>query len=132
VDRKSLTINVAGVGVLGVSGIAINFIVAKYYSPSVLGLFNQALAFFFITSQFAVGGVHFSTLQKIARCCDDRRAVSEILKTALVIVILLSTTVSALLWATSAYVAALFNSPDLEVGLSLVAISLVLFACKQH
>lgn len=130
-DRKAVSINILGLVVLGISGILINIIVAKYYSAATLGLFNQALAFYFILSQFAVGGVHFSVLQKISQQPAQSDFVAQVLRSGLAVVTALSAVIAALLWATSAWWAQFFASPDLALGLSFVAPSLVLFACNK-
>ena len=58
--------NFFSLGILACSGIIINIFIARYYGSSYLGVFNQVFAIYILLSQFAIGGVHFSTLKHIS------------------------------------------------------------------
>jgi hypothetical protein len=55
--RRDVAWNVASIAVLGVSGIALNAIIARTYDAAALGVFNQVMAAYILFSQLAVGGV---------------------------------------------------------------------------
>jgi len=59
--------NVASLAVLAVCGIIMNIIIAWYYTPDILGAFNQVYAFYMVFSQFAVAGIHLSVLKYVAQ-----------------------------------------------------------------
>jgi len=59
--------NIASLAVLAVCGIIVNIIIAWYYSPDVLGAFNQVYAVYMVFSQLAVAGIHLSVLKYVAQ-----------------------------------------------------------------
>ena len=59
--------NIASLAVLAVCGIVMNIIIAWYYSPDVLGAFNQVYAVYMVFSQLAVAGIHLSVLKYVAQ-----------------------------------------------------------------
>jgi len=68
--RIDLLANLASFVVLGISGIAINLLIGRYYTPDTLGVFNQVFAFYILGAQFGAFGIHFSTLHYVARLQD--------------------------------------------------------------
>ena len=55
--RRDVLYNVAGLGVAGVCGILLNFLIGTLYDAAALGIFNQVFATYIIFAQFAVLGV---------------------------------------------------------------------------
>lgn len=61
--NKNVFFNLISFGVVGSAGIIINSAILNLYGASTLGKYSLAYAFLLILSQFAVGGVQFSTLR---------------------------------------------------------------------
>ncbi len=63
---RDIAWNLGSFVILGLTGIAINLLIGRYYSPDVLGVFNQVFAFYILLSQFSVLGIQFSVLKYIS------------------------------------------------------------------
>jgi O-antigen/teichoic acid export membrane protein len=72
--RSGLLWNWASLVLLGISGIALNVVVARFYDAATLGVFNQVLAAYVVVSMLAAGGIHFSVLRAVASE-DDRESI---------------------------------------------------------
>src|SRR5256885_13809009 len=84
--RKFLTdwgANFASVGLLGITGIALNSIIAQVYGAAVLGIFNQVYAIYILGSQLATFGIQFSVLKYTAEFEHDEDAVARSMAAAL-------------------------------------------------
>ena len=84
--RKFLTdwsANFASVGLLSVTGIVLNSVIATVYGAAVLGIFNQVLAIYVLGSQLATFGIHFSVLKHVAEFHDDENAVAQCVASSL-------------------------------------------------
>src|ERR1700757_3934528 len=75
--------NLGSLALLGVSGVLINTIIAHYQSPTSLGVFNQAFAFYMVLSQLAVGGMQLSIVKYLSHT-DDRALMATVISSALV------------------------------------------------
>jgi stage V sporulation protein B len=56
-------VNFISFGLLGLAGLAINYVVARRYGPEGLGQFNFAYSVYILLSQIAVGGSHLAILR---------------------------------------------------------------------
>lgn len=63
--------NLGSLGVLAVSGVVINFLIAGHWPKEALGVFNQVYAIYIVLSQLAVGGVHASVLRQVSYKQND-------------------------------------------------------------
>ena len=96
IDKKIKSdtfINITSFGIVGVSALILNFIIAYFYDSYVLGLFNLFYALFIFFSQLVGAGIHFSVLKNIAQYESNSKAKAEILINGLV-----STLINAALW----------------------------------
>ncbi len=59
-------VNFASFGLLGVAGLAVNYVVARQFGPAGLGTFNFAYSVYILLSQIAVGGCHLAILRYAA------------------------------------------------------------------
>lgn len=64
--QKDVIWNFLSLAVLGIGGIVLNILIARFYGASTLGFFNKVYAVFILASQFAVGSVHLSVQKYIA------------------------------------------------------------------
>ena len=129
--RSEVFWNVLSLGVLAVSGLVINFIIAKFYGASVLGVFNQVLAVFIIFSQFASGGFFFSVLNFVSGCPSDHKKVSAIINSALVSTLLVSIPVAIILFYLSGTIGNILDSPGVATGIRLTSFGLVPFSINK-
>ncbi|CAN5396564.1 flippase [soil metagenome] len=129
--RSEVIWNVLSLGVLAVSGLVINFVIAKFYGAAVLGVFNQVLAVFIIFSQFASGGFYFSTLNFVSNDPGDHKKVSSVINSALAATSLVSLPVAFILFFSAGFIANTLDSPDVAVGIRLTSIGLIPFAINK-
>ena len=129
--KTDLICNYASFAVMAASGLVMNFVVAKFYSAEVLGVFNQVLAFYIMGSQFAVGGVHYSTLQAVAKCQDDRRRRSEILINALLLALVFGLLTWFALHISKDLISMVLESPAVGEGVVYVAPALMLYSLNK-
>ena len=129
--RSEVFWNVLSLGVLAVSGLVINFIIARFYGASVLGIFNQVLAVFIIFSQFASGGFYFSALHFVSNTPKDHKKVSSIINSALASAFIVSLPVALLLFFASDLIGNILDSPDVAVGIRLTSFGLIPFSINK-
>lgn len=102
--------NIASLGIAGVSGMVLVYLIGAVYNAAALGVFNQVFAYI-LFSQFAVLGIQYSVLRHIAASRDtaEHRA---IIRSALAITACLSLAVAVLFWLSADPAADLLDSPD--------------------
>ncbi len=123
--------NLASVGILGVSGILMNAIIARWRGVEALGVFNQVFAIYIMLSQIAVGGVHLSVLKHLSYHQDERELCGRIATAGLVLGALLSAIVCAAAYLLSDTVGSVLSSPGVAAGLVLAAPGLVFFSLNK-
>lgn len=129
--RVDVLWNIASLGVLGVSGIVLNVLIASTVGAEALGIFNQVFAVYIFLSQLSVGGVHLSVMKHVSHHPRDRETCAAITVSALLLCTLLATLFALLTWLTSNWFGQLFDSPGVAVGLVLVSPGLVFFALNK-
>ena len=77
--------NYVALGILGVSGLAINFLVGGHYGAEALGVFNQAYAVYVLVSQIAVMGIHHSALKYVAEYSGKLETIAPIIRSSLIL-----------------------------------------------
>ena len=101
---------------LGISGLFLNLIIANFYDPSTLGIFNLAITFYFLISMIGSGGVNYSVLYSLSKSKKYRRNKSIV--SGAVIPVLFTSIITAILFLKSiTQISVLFNSDDLYKGL---------------
>ncbi|MCW8930170.1 MAG: oligosaccharide flippase family protein [Gammaproteobacteria bacterium] len=117
--------------ILAITGIAINIVIASYYGSQTLGIFNQVYAIYILTSQFAVGGIHFSTLKHIAEAPKSTERNAQIIYTALLLAIGLGILVSIILYFMATPISQILQSKEVALGIILVAPALLFFSINK-
>lgn len=123
--------NLASVGVLGVSGILMNAMIARWRGAEALGVFNQVFAIYIILSQIAVGGVHLSVLKQLSYHSDERDLCGRITTAGLLLGAILSAIVCAAAYLFSDSVGTFLSSPGVATGLALAAPGLIFFSLNK-
>jgi O-antigen/teichoic acid export membrane protein len=90
--------NVAAFGMIGISGVAMNILIATLYPAWVLGAFNQVLAYYIVGGQIATFAIHYSVLYNVSVAASDPRRSGEAASTGLLLGTLMSLAVCAALW----------------------------------
>ena len=129
--RRDVAWNVASIAVLGVSGIALNAIIARAYGAAALGVFNEVLAAYILFSQVAVGGVNLSALKSIAEKPEDRARTTAIVVGSLVLVLALGGAVSLAYFGLREWIARALESPGVATGMAASAVGLFFFTLNK-
>ena len=123
--------NFFSLGILAVSGVVINIIIARYAGPAALGVFNQVFAIYIISSQIAVGGLQFSTLKQISHSQPNKERCAQIATTAFILVLGLSLTVSLIVFSFRGVIAEIVASSKVGAGIALIAPGLVFYSLNK-
>ena len=123
--------NIASYGVIAVTGLLLNFIVAFYYSVAVLGVFNQVFAYYIFLSQLAVGGVHLSMLKTVAQSHNDEDQVIKLFTSGLILTFLTSLLVSSITFFLYDFLGGLLGSQDVSIGVAFIAPGLLFFSLNK-
>ncbi len=129
--RRDVAWNVASIAVLGVSGIALNAIIARAYDAAALGVFNQVMAAYILFSQLAVGGVNLSALKSIAEKPDDRARTTAIAVGSFVLVLALGGCASLAYWFARDPIGLALESPGVATGIAASTAGLFFFALNK-
>lgn len=129
--RSDVVWNFASIAVLGVSGIALNTLIATVYDAAALGVFNQVWAPYVIASQLAVGGIDLSVLKEVAAGARDREHVARTVVGALVPTVVLALVAAVLFWLSAGLVGAFYESEHVATGVRWAAPGLFCFAVNK-
>ncbi len=122
--------NLVSYGVMGVSGLAINGLIAAMATPDALGVFFQSLALYTFAAQLATMGVHYSVLRHLP-VIDDAATAVTCIQSAVVRVIATATGVVALLWLARPWLAHAFDSNPLALSLTAMLPGVWLFPLNK-
>lgn len=123
--------NIASFGIMAICGIGINLIIGRWYSPEVLGVFNQTYAIFVIASQFAVAGIHLSVVKHVAQYSGSPSIYRGMNTAALLLAALFAGISCAILGMLSSQVGRLFGSPGVAVGILYIVPGLFFFSINK-
>ncbi len=123
--------NFASLAVLGVSGIALNVLIGRYYDDATLGVFNQALAAYIFFSQIAVGGINLSVLRSVAEHQGDRQKITSIVIGSLAPTLVLASVTTLAFYFARSPIAALLESDGVATGIAAAAPGLFFFALNK-
>lgn len=123
--------NVGSVGVLGVSGILINVVIAKSRGAEALGVFNQVYAIYIFLSQIATGGVQLSALKHVSYSQSNRPLCAQITTTALILAALFSVVVCSPAYLARGWIGGLLESDGVGAGLTYAIPGLFFFSLNK-
>jgi O-antigen/teichoic acid export membrane protein len=123
--------NLASLGVLALSGIAVNILIGQWGGAHDLGVFNQVFAFFIFTSQLCVGGIHLSVLKELSHNTRAAITQSDISTTAILLVLAVATVIVACCLPFVGAVGRILQSPSVSFGLLLVMPGVIVFAVNK-
>jgi O-antigen/teichoic acid export membrane protein len=123
--------NCVSFGVLAVSGISINMVIASFYGASALGRFNIVYAIYIVAVQLCTCGVHYSVLKHLAVKLTYSKDQSVIICSAIVLILILSVVVTICLFLFSNFIGTVFKSPTIVGGVKCMAPALLFFAMNK-
>ena len=123
--------NVVSFGIMAACGIGINLIIGRWYSPDVLGVFNQTYAIFVIASQFAVAGIHLSVVKYVAQYSDKPNIYRPMNTAALLLASLFAGISCTALGLSSSQIGRWFDSPGLAAGILYIVPGLFFFSINK-
>jgi O-antigen/teichoic acid export membrane protein len=117
--------------ILGVSGVAVNILIAGWYGGSELGVFNQVFAFFIFLSQICVGGVHYAVLKEISNTGYSRPELSDIATAGILLSLGLASVVVLVCIPFTGQVGDMLQSPAVSSGLNLALPGVIFFSINK-
>ncbi len=117
--------------VMGVSGLLLNVLIARYYEPWVLGVFNNVFAIFIISAQLGSLGMHQSVLRHVSVYSGDRDQSSQIIASALLLTFASSLCVTFFIYVLKTPLSHLFNDFRIKIALDWLLIGLFLFPINK-
>ena len=129
--RSDALWNIASLGLLGVCGVGLNTIVWVFYDPAALGIFNKVYAAYIIFAQFAVGGVHYSVLRRVAAAHGDDSSHSTTILAGLAAAAGLASVFTAAFLGFRSLIAAYVEAPAVATGIAWASPGLFLFALNK-
>ncbi len=101
--------NIVSTGVLAICGLAINYLINKFYGTAGLGLFNLVMALFIVFSQFSTFGLHYSMIKYTAENHNKKNELKKILSSGLLLSLSISSLVIALCFIFSFFIDNIFK-----------------------
>jgi len=123
--------NLVSVGLLAVSGLALNFIIAAKFGAQTLGAFNIVYSIYVVVVQLASMGVQASCLKYAAEFSSDEERLSSLLTAALVLTVFSATVVSAALVLCAGTLGRIYGSDAIAEGILWVIPGLWCFALNK-
>ena len=123
-----LLCNYASLIILGSTGLLLNIIVANYYDPETLGIFNQSISFYFIGSMICSFGINFSVLEAIPKA--NKNEIKAIIFGALLPLLLSSSFFIVIFFNSLPLITTLLDSKNLYNGL--ISIMPAIFFCSLN
>jgi O-antigen/teichoic acid export membrane protein len=112
--KRDLIWNYLSFACLVITGLLINIVIGRIYGPEALGTFNLLYAIFVISSQFAIMGLHYSSLKHVA---EQPKAPAQIGYSALICGLITSTAFVLILFVFQDVLGWLFSSENISKGL---------------
>ncbi len=116
---------------LGLSGIGLNIFIGVYYDASTLGVFNQVLAVYLVSSIIGSSGINFSVLKLIAQYQYDKNQVSAIIKGAFIPSFFTSLFATLIFFKLSHSISNIFSSELVELGMKTITPAVFFFSMNK-
>lgn len=123
--------NIGSLAIIAVGGFLINVLILVFYNADTLGAFNQVYAVFIVFSQFAAGGIHFSTLKYVAEYNEDPDEEPAIICSGLALTLVFALAASTTLWFSGRLIGSLLGSTAVTTGIPWAVPGLFLYAVNK-
>lgn len=129
--RGDIVWSILGFIIIGVSGISLTFLTAKFYSTATLGLLNTVLILYTIYSQFANFGIHFAVIKYASEYQSNDEELTPILRNSLLATFIISSFFAALFYLSVDFISGFFLIENLNHALKIICPSIVLFTINK-
>ena len=119
------------VALLGVVGLGLSFVIARWWGASAFGVFNLVTTAYFALAVVGACGLQYSVLRAIAEHPEDRARVAAIVVGALVPNVVLAAAATAVFLAIRPLIARWLDSPAVGEGMLWAAPGLFCFAVNK-
>ncbi|MFH1326515.1 MAG: oligosaccharide flippase family protein [archaeon] len=123
--------NIGSLGILGIVGILLNILIARFYGAEILGVFNQAFAFYILASQIAVWGMHFSVLKHISQFSEDKKKCNSIISSSIILTIVISLVISIIIYSLKGFFGGILGSENVKEAVGYIAPAIFFFAINK-
>jgi stage V sporulation protein B len=129
--RRDVVWNLVPVVLLGVVGLGLSFVIARWWGASTFAVFNLVTTAYFAFAVVGACGLPYSVLRAIAENPDDRDRVAAIVAGALVPNLVLAAASTAVFVAIRPLIARWLDSPAVAEGMLWAAPGLFCFAVNK-
>lgn len=130
-DALAILTNAVSLGLVAISGIIINAVLAGYFGVDKVGQFNQLFALQLVISQISVFGIHLSCLHYLSNRSLDKNLWVAIAQSALLAVTITGLLVAIVLSASAELLERLLHSPELSNGIYWLAPAIAVFGINK-
>ncbi len=117
--------------IIGLCGITLPLLTAKYFNPNILGILNTSLIILTICSQISGFGIHFSVLKYVSEHYKDIEKVCTIMLSSLLLVSFTSLIFTLLFFILINPINSLFPEKNMYMGLLLITPALYLLSVNK-
>jgi Membrane protein involved in the export of O-antigen and teichoic acid len=117
--------------IMGVSGLLLNILIARFYTPEILGIYNIFFAFYIFFAQISVLGLQQSTLRHIPIYSDNTGSVTTILLSALGISFISSGLICIIVWLCKDILGVIYGSTALPEAIFAGIVGLFFFPVNK-
>lgn len=128
---RGISLTMISFAVLAASGIIINVAIVVARNSAALGVFNQAYSIYIVASQFAVCGLHYSTMRSAAYHDNDRDELGKILISAVFPALLFGTGLATLLYLSEPLFTWIFDSSEAGEATAIASLGLAFFPLNK-
>jgi O-antigen/teichoic acid export membrane protein len=123
--------SILGFLVIGLSGIGLTFLTARFYSTAALGLLNTVLIIYTIYSQIANFGIHFAVIKYVSEYQTNSEVLSSILRSSLLATFVISSVFTIIFYFLIDTISGFFLIENLKYALNIICPSIVLFTLNK-
>jgi O-antigen/teichoic acid export membrane protein len=117
--------------VIGLCGLSLPIIIAKYYNPNTLGILNISLIILTICSQISGFGIHFSVLKTVSQYSKDIYTVNTIMISSLILVTITSSMFCLLFYILINPINSLFPEKNMIYSLTIITPALYFLSVNK-
>ncbi len=129
INFGDITANYIALAFVACSGILINLLIVRQFSPAELGIFNLCYAFLVVVSQLSTFGVHLSCLKSIS--ISDKVQQPQILQAGLLLVGVISFSIAICFYLSIPIIVGILSVSNIADALEVICIALVFYSFNK-
>ena len=118
-------------GVLAVSGLLFNILLARLYGPGAVGIFNQVYSIYIVLAMIASFGIQLSSLHYVSRNINDTDLLRQIITSALALAAIISVVVVVISLLVAPLVSQVFSSNEVGSAYLWILPGVIFFAANK-